>query len=201
MYNGELNKSDMLSYYGTMVGSFVTAFITVVGLYFTLKQNTKTFNIQRNIDKKNREDDKINNVMPILKINKDFSTYNFDQCLSVKHQSDDRSSCDTLKIYVKNIGVGPAINLKIKLGSYYAANSAGVDNTFDLGVNEVATIQITTKFDLVSTEKDGKKYIPIVLECEDIYKKRVYTHYINAIKHHSSNFEVFENDKKEIKEI
>lgn len=191
-------KKDVLAYYGSIAGACFGGFITAAGLYFTLYQNTETFNTQRKIDKDNRDEDKINAVMPVLKFGQAMNL-NPNMFLRTNHQSESTSTGDQLRLYIKNIGVGPALNIKIKIGDAYLNNLYNLTNAFDLGVNEIVPIEIRTKFDLIEKIIDENKYINILFEYTDVYNKKNYKYYINAIKvKGSSFFETFVIEKKEV---
>ncbi|NMF04556.1 hypothetical protein ACUH7Y_09545 [Clostridium beijerinckii] len=186
-------KKDVLAYYGSIAGACFGGFITAAGLYYTLQQNAETFNDQRKIDKDNRDEDKVNSVMPVLKID------NYNRSTVDKYMATENASSDILQIYMKNIGVGPAINVKVKLGTNYANNSAKRPYTFDLGVDELVTVKINTDFSKIQKKIGNDHYIKIILECTDVYNKKLYKQHINCIKPNGySNFEIFENERKEI---
>ncbi|WP_459479615.1 hypothetical protein [Clostridium saccharoperbutylacetonicum] len=193
-------KKDVLAYYGSTIGACFTGFITAGGLYFTLYQNAEALKAQWRNEKKNREEDKINAVMPVLKVKRVKKEDGLDMNLKANCEFTPgvKQPDDHIKLYIKNIGIGPAINIKIKLGDYYANNSTNLINTFDLGVDEKVVIDIRTAFSSIEQEIDEKKQIIMILEFEDVYFKRIYRYYINIIKVDLINsYNTFENKKKE----
>lgn len=197
-----VKKGELLSYYGTIIGACFTGYITALGLFYTLKQNADTFNDQRDIDKDNREEEKINSVMPVFKIGID-STMSPNIWFQTNHQFKSTSTCDQLLFYIKNIGIGPALNIRIKIGDDYINNLYNLDTVFDLGVSESVSINVKTKFDKIEKIVNGNKHINMELECNDVYNKRVYKYFVELIKtNNSSSFEtVIIKDKQIVPSI
>lgn len=191
-------KKDILAYYSSIVGACFTGFITAGGLYFTLYENTKTFNEQRKIDYYIREEEKINSVMPVLKIGIDFRL-EANMWLKTNHEFESTSASDKLRFYIKNIGVGPALNLRVKIGGSYLNNLYNLDNIFDLGVNELISIDVKTKFDKIERIVNENKHINVEVECSDVYNKRTYKYFFVMIKtNRSSLFETVIINNKEV---
>ncbi|WP_160686876.1 hypothetical protein [Clostridium sp. C2-6-12] len=182
-------KGELLSYYGTIIGACFTGYITALGLFYTLKQNAETFNDQRNIDKGNREEEKINSVMPVFKIGIDFRT-GANMWFKTNHQFNGTSTSDHLLFYIKNIGVGPALDIRIKIGDDYINNLYNVSTVFDSGVSELISIDVKTKFDEIEKTINGNKHIDMQLEFKDVYNKRIYKYFVELIK--TSNSSLYE---------
>ena len=108
------------------------------------------------------------------------------------------SSYDHIKFKVKNIGVGPARALTIKIGDEYVETYGGLIEKNDLGVNEEIIISITTDYKKLLNNNE----CTMILECADIYNKRKYIFEVRAIKQEGyTSVEYYELKDEKIKEL
>lgn len=189
-YGNELLISDYFNFVGSFGGAALSSIISFFILFITIVYN-----------KSEQEEDMLNSSRPILKIsnNNDSDNINVKKyIIKVNKSKIGYSSYDHIKLKVKNIGVGPARALTIKIGNEYVETYGGLIEKNDLGVNEEIIISITTDYKelLINNECN------MILECTDIYNKRKYIFEVRAIKQEGhTSVEYYELKDEKIKEL
>ncbi len=137
------DKKDVLAYYGSIIGACFTGFITAGGLYYTLKQNSETFNRQREIDKK--------------AMNKQIQQFNKDYNLKLINQKLDKYK----EIYLLNeqiINKVNCIHSKLDIEGYLKENSS-----ISSDINSIFTIHNELTFMIIFiTETDLINYYNLI---------------------------------------
>lgn len=139
--------------------------------------------------------------MPILKVTKKFNGNEY-TCLYIDYENDGKTAVgeNRIEIAIRNIGKGPARNIKIKMEDFYAEDDYGFQYCSDLGSNEEILLNIIFNECMIKQQEDYK-YIKFILEYIDIYKKKRYKMNILVMKKTNSNFETFQKDNEEIFDI
>lgn len=182
----EISPDAWLAYTGTIISSIVTFFV----LFKTIEQNYIL-----------SEKNEINSAMPILKVTKKFNGNEY-TCLYIDYENDGKTAVgeNRIEIAIRNIGKGPARNIKIKMEDFYVEDDYGFQYCSDLGSNEEILLNIIFNECMIKQQEDYK-YIKFILEYIDIYKKKRYKMNILAMKKTNSNFETFQKDNEEIFDI
>lgn len=182
----KISPDAWLSYCGVLIGVIISSIVTFFVLYKTIEQNYIL-----------SEENKINSAMPILKVNKKINNSSITPLL-IDYVNKGKESCDenSIEINIKNIGKGPARNIKINMDNYYAEDYYGFQYCFDLGSAEEIDFKIIFNKNMIK-QKEDYKYIKFILEYIDIYEKRDYKMHIRAMKKTNSNFETFLKENEE----
>ena len=174
-------EPEWLGYIGNIIGIVMSSAVTFFVLYITIKEDYEA--IQENF--KNHDIDMANSVMPVIKVCRTIDKIGYD--LHFGLGLDNRiGQIMKLHIIIKNIGTGPARNIKIKSKEIYAKYFKGGIVCFDLGVNESIDAELIIAGDM-SVENNNVKYINFEIEYMDIYRKRKYISCIRAYSPNSNN--------------
>lgn len=180
--NGKyLNAEAWLSYTATLLGTFISGAVTFFVLYITIKQNHDE-----------QEENLINGARPVLTI-KYCSEDNFDETYYLNYMDNPYSEPDIIRMKIKNIGTGPAMDIRINFDKFKAVTNLFTYAKFNLGIGEEINLCIKGKLDTLLDSYSLDQYISCIILCHDIFNKRNYKYDITAIKaKNSSNIEVFE---------
>ena len=169
------DNNSWLSFWGVWLGGIVGSSVSIIGIYLTLQYNEKQFKKTMEGNRTQYEEDKVLSLMPHLKpsiirydsrndcnsaiyFNNTATEINF-------HNSERRKD---LRISLKNIGIGSALGIKLKIGSYIGTVPLQANNfTMDLGVNDTENISLS----LFSMEDERYE---LELEYTDILGKHTY---------------------------
>lgn len=166
-YGDELKIQDYFAYAGSFGGAILSAGISFFILFITIERG-----------KIEQEENMLNSARPILKINFNNigNSHNY-KIYYIKTNSKENSP-DRLNFSIKNIGTGPARNLKIKIEDEYVTTFGGLIEKNDVGINEEILIDLRTKYNKLLTDD----YCNLFIECTDIYNKRQYISEVKAVR-------------------
>lgn len=167
--NGNVGTGDSwLSFWGTWLGAIFGGFITIVGIYFTLQSSNKQFEQSLKEQRESYESDRDLNLMPHIKIVQSSNhQYNDSQIIKFNNSNKNNGPKGSL-VEVTNIGLGSAINIKVKIDNQFGKSFIqSQEHTFDLGVNESRVIKVE-----LSNYPDGEYCVQI--EYSDIINHNKY---------------------------
>lgn len=155
------NNEIWLNFWSVWLGAFIGATVTIVGVYLTLKSSKKQFNITLednkdqyrktlNADRERYEEDRRLSLMPHLKLSlkqnstfqKEKSEYEY-MLFNVDEKKPKQYNFIERIVRLRNIGLGSALNIKIKICEFPGVNLQTSENsTIDLGVNDSIDIAL-----------------------------------------------------------
>lgn len=163
-YPNELRVQDYMSFGAPAAGALLSGIMPFVVIYITnaynkmdRERNMEIIEEDRRIAKEKYEEEKLNSVRPTL---------TFLDC---------EFADNAIRFTVKNIGVGPAINIKV----YDKNDVLCLCEFVDLGIGDTYSIVIEDLTEILLNFKEGisitdyREFL-LNIKCTDIYNKKEY---------------------------
>ncbi|MGN2371868.1 hypothetical protein ACTFJW_17800 [Clostridium cagae] len=174
-YGNQLKIDDYFNFTASFGGAILGALISMIILYVTIINN-----------KKENDDKRIEDVMPILEIKKpDTTISSMPVYLNCKNSGTEAQQNQLLVI--ENIGIGPGMGIKIEVDGKYLKGTNRLDYEFNLGTNQRMCLSMRSKNYSFKEYDDNNQYAEIIIECSDIFNERKYRYKFTGIKFKSHN--------------